>query len=211
MFRASRRDQMLTHFAPITQRPGIDRRMRTAIHRAQRGKHTSRHFALQQTFDKAVADLVQATPVSAEIAEWFRNEKLVPRAKRSWKKIAFNPAVLAVALAVAVIIATAIYKVEERMSDFPGAGMARKMLTVASSTRSGALDPINAEAGALSDLFFMKYRLEHYDVAPEFAHLKASGWNRSYFTGESSWARPPRCSNCLPTGPDQPCKPIAAR
>ncbi|MGZ5003904.1 MAG: hypothetical protein ACXWG7_00110 [Chthoniobacterales bacterium] len=176
IFSTSRRGQVITHFAPITEKPGIDRRMRVAIQRAKRGKHTAKHFSLQQAFDKAVADLVQTTPVSDEIAEWFRNEKLIPRAKRSWKKIAFNPAVLAVALAVAVIIATAIYKVEERMSDFPGADMARKMLTVASSTRSGALDPINVETGSLSDLFFMKYQLEHYDVAPEFAHLRASGW-----------------------------------
>jgi hypothetical protein len=31
-------------------------------------------------------------------------------------------------------------------------------------------------AGALGDLFFMKYRLEHYDVPPEFAELQTVGY-----------------------------------
>ncbi len=80
-FRISRRHQRLTHFAPITERPGIERRMRIAMQRVKRGKHTARHFAFQQSFDRAVADLVQTTPVSDEISEWFRNEKLIPQKK----------------------------------------------------------------------------------------------------------------------------------
>ena len=175
IFRVSRREQIFTHFAPITEKPALDRRMRIAIQRAKRGKHTAKHFSTQQAFDQAVAALVQTTPVSDEIAEWFRNEKLIPQKKRSWKKIAFNPAVLSIAFAVAVIVGTSIYKIEERMKEFPGAATARKMLSIASNTRSGQLDPINAEAGSLGDFFFLKYQLEHYDVAPEFGHLRASG------------------------------------
>ena len=37
------------------------------------------------------------------------------------------------------------------------------------------LDAVETDAGALGDLFFMKYRLEHYDVPPEFADLRAIG------------------------------------
>ena len=37
------------------------------------------------------------------------------------------------------------------------------------------LDPIKTDAGALADLFFMKHRLNHYDVPPEFAELKTIG------------------------------------
>ncbi len=173
-FRISRRAQILTHFAPISEKPGIDRRMRVAVQRAKRGKHAAKHFSVQQSFDKAVAQLVQATPVSQEIAEWFRNEKLIPTAKRSWRKIARNPAVISAALAVAVIVGIAVFIVMERMKEFPGSDTARKMLTIASSTKSGQLDPVNADAGSLGDFFFMKYQLEHYDVAPEFAHLRAS-------------------------------------
>ncbi len=174
LFRISRRGQLLTHFAPITERPGIDRRMRVAVMRVKRGKHTAKQFSLQQSFDKAIADLVQTTPVSQEVAEWFRNEKLIPTAKRRWRKIARNPAVISAALAVAVIVGIGVFIVMERMNEFPGSGTARKMLAIASSTKSGQLDPVNAEAGSLSDFFFMKYQLEHYDVAPEFAHLRAS-------------------------------------
>ena len=37
------------------------------------------------------------------------------------------------------------------------------------------LDPVKTEAGALGDLFYMKHRLNHYDVPPEFADFKTLG------------------------------------
>ena len=173
LFRISRRAQVLTRFAPITEKSGIDRRMRVAVQRIKRGKHTAKQFLLQQSFDKAMADLVQATPVSQEIAEWFQRET-DSDGETELAKIARNPAVMSVALAVVVIVGIAVFIVMERMKEFPGSGTARKMLTIASSTKAGQLDPVSADAGSLGDFFFMKYRLEHYDVAPEFAHLRAS-------------------------------------
>ena len=170
----SRREKMLARFAPITEKHGIERGMRIAILRARKGRHTAKDFSVQQAFDKAVAELVQATPVSQEIAEWFRNEKLIPQSKRTWRKTARNPAVLSAALAVAVIVGVIVFIVMERMKEFPGSETARKLLTIASATKAGQLDPVEAEAGSLGDFFFMKYRLEHYDVAPEFAHLRTS-------------------------------------
>ena len=170
----SKREKVLARFAPITDKPGTERAMRIAVLRARRSGKTAKEFTHQQAFDKAVAALVQETPVSAEIAEWFRNEKLIPQTKRTWRKVARNPAVLSVALAVAVIVGVLVFIVMERMKDFPGAGTARKMLTIASATRAGQLDPLEAEAGSLGDFFFMKYRLEHYDVAPEFSEFRAS-------------------------------------
>ena len=171
----SRRERALARMAPITEKPGTDRRMRIAVLRARRSKMISTQFAYQQTFDRAVAALVQAIPVSTETAEWFRNEKLIPQSKRKWRKVARNPAVLSVAIALAVIIGVITLIVMERMNDFPGSAMARKMLTLASSTRGADLERVETEAGALSDLFFMKYRLEHYEVPPEFADIKTAG------------------------------------
>lgn len=175
LFRISRRERVLSRFAPITEKSGIDRRMRIAVLRARRSSKIGKQFAHQQAFDQAIAELVKATPVTDEISEWFRNEKLIPQKKRSWRKMILNPAVLSVGLAVLVIAGVIALNVMERMREFPGSGTARKLLTVASATRSGQLDPIDARAGSLGDLFFMKYRLEHYDVAPEFAHLRTSG------------------------------------
>jgi hypothetical protein len=37
------------------------------------------------------------------------------------------------------------------------------------------LDPVSTEAGTLSDLFFMKHGLEHYDVPTEFADFRTIG------------------------------------
>ena len=172
----SRRERQLARFAPITDKSGIDRRMRIAVLRARRSSRMSKEFTNQQTFDKAIAALVQTTPVSSEIAEWFRNEKLVPQKKRTWRRVVRNPAFLSAVLALLVIAGIVASMVMERMRDFPGSGTARKLLTVASATRMEQLDRMETDAGSLGDFFFMKFRLEHYDVAPEFASLRTSAW-----------------------------------
>jgi len=86
-----------------------------------------------------------------------------------------NPAVLAISIAVLVIAGVFVFHLIGRLNDFPGLATARKLLTVAGSTRSVTLDPVNADAGTLSDLFFMKHGLEHYDVPPEFADFRTIG------------------------------------
>jgi hypothetical protein len=168
------KSEFLLGCAPITEKPGIDRAMRVAIQRARHGKKAAA-FAQQQAFDAAVAKLVHEIPVDAQVAEWFANESLIPVVQRRWKKILLNPAVIAIALALAVIGGVFAYRVHEHLRDFPGADKARRLLTVASSTRSVLLDPLKTDAGALSDLFFLKHRLEHYDVPPEFAEFKTLG------------------------------------
>jgi hypothetical protein len=163
----------LARCAPITEKPETDRAMRVAIQQIRRGKRATL-FAQQQEFDGAVAKLVRAIPVDA-VAEWFAKESLVPLVKRRWKKILLNPAVLAIALAVAVIGGVFAYRLLEHLHDFPGADRARRLLSVAASTRSVLLDPLQTDAGALSDLFFMKHRLEHYDIPEEFADFRTLG------------------------------------
>lgn len=164
----------LARCAPITEKPGTDRAMRIAIQRARRGKKAA-PFGRQQAFDSAMANLVGAIPVDAQVAEWFASESLVPSVRRSWKKILLNPVVLAIGLAIVVIGGVLTSRLHERLRDFPEAGKARRLLSVAASTRSVLLDPLKTEAGALSDLFFMKHRLEHYDIPPEFAEFRTLG------------------------------------
>ncbi len=88
-------------------------------------------FAQQQAFDAAIARLVRAIPVDAQVAEWFANESLIPLVKRRWKKILLNPVVLAIALAFAVIGGVFAYRVHQHLHDFPGADKARRLLSVA--------------------------------------------------------------------------------
>jgi hypothetical protein len=95
--------------------------------------------------------------------------------KWTWRRIVLNPAVLAISIALLVIAGVFTFQVLGRLSDFPGSATARKLLTVAGSTRSVTLDPVSAEAGTLSDLFFMKHGLEHYDVPDEFADFRTIG------------------------------------
>jgi hypothetical protein len=105
------------------------------------------------------------------------NEKLVAaKRKRNWRKIVADPAVLAIALAFLVILGLCVHFFMQRLNDFPGSDRARKLLTVAASTHFSQLDTVRADAGELGDLFFMKYRLEHYDVPPPFAHFPVVGY-----------------------------------
>jgi hypothetical protein len=78
-------------------------------------------------------------------------------------------------MAVAVIAAISVWKFNERLHEFPGMGEAKKLLVIAGTTRMTQLDALQTDAGALGDFFFMKHRLDHYDVPPEFASLKAVG------------------------------------
>src|SRR5205807_54897 len=65
---------------------------------------------------------------------------------------------------------------DERVNDRAmRAAIHRARLTEASSAHSMMLDPVKTDAGALGDLFFMKHRLAHYDVPPEFADLRTLG------------------------------------
>jgi hypothetical protein len=167
----SHRQRILVQCAPLSDERVNDRAMRAALHRARK----TETFATQQDFDRSVAALVHAIPIPPDITEFFPSETLIAPRGRTWKKQAQHPAFLATAIAVGVIAAVSIFHVVERMKAFPGETTARRLLTVASSAHSMMLDPVKTDAGALGDLFFMKHRLVHYDVPPEFADLRTLG------------------------------------
>src|SRR5213594_1077326 len=166
-----RRQRSLLNCAPISARQLADRPIRSAISRADE----SVEFVDQQNFDRAVARLVRLISIPAESAEWFSEKDLVPASKRTWKNMLRNPAVLAISIAVAVIAGVFVFNFVSHLNDFPGSSTARKLLTVAASTRPVMLYPVSTEAGTLSDLFFMKHGLEHYDVPEEFADFRTIG------------------------------------
>jgi hypothetical protein len=172
MIALSRRHRLFLQFAPISEGRVCDRRMRVALHRARKDEG----FAAQQSFDRAVATLVREIPIPQEIRDWVPSETVVSAPKRSWKRYAQNPAIVATATAIAVIAGIFVFHVIDNLNDFPNEATARKLLGVASSTRSVVLDPVRTDAGELGDLFFMKYRLEHYDVPPEFASFRTLGY-----------------------------------
>ena len=169
--RLLRRRRALLNCAPIGAEHLTDRSMRAAVLR----ENGSEDFVNQQQFDRAVAELIQLVPIPPESAEWFLDTERVRPPKWTWKKIVLNPAVIAISIAVLVIAGVFAFHFLDRLNDFPGSATARKLLTVAGSTRSVMLDPVNADAGTLSDLFFMKHGLEHYDVPEEFADFQTIG------------------------------------
>lgn len=167
----------LAQCAPFSDAQLPDRVMRSAVFRARKHRRTAEHFARQQALDTAIAAIVRDIPVPPATAEWFVNEKLVVSGKRrGWRRTIRHPVVVAIALAVAVIIGIAVHIFMERIEDFPGSGEAKKLLTTAGATRISELEAVRADAGEMGDLFFMKYRLEHYNVPPEFAKFRVLGW-----------------------------------
>jgi hypothetical protein len=166
-----RRQHALLNCAPIRAGQSVERSMRAAISRAD----GSPEFINQQNFDRAAARLVRLIAIPAESAEWFSEKALVPASRWTWKKMMRNPAVLAISIAVAVIAGVFVFNFLSHLNDFPGSATARKLLGTAASTRPVVLDPVNAEAGTLSDLFFMKHGLEHYDVPAEFTDFGTIG------------------------------------
>ena len=167
----SRRDQLLLHCAPLRDEHVNDRALRTAVHHARK----TPGFAVQQNFDKAATALVQAIPIPKEIIEWVPTESFIVPPRKTWKKYVQNPVFLATGIGAAVIAIILIFQLIDRLSRFPGEPTARRLLTTASSTRSMILDPVKTNAGSLGDYFFMKHRLAHYDVPPDFADLKTLG------------------------------------
>jgi hypothetical protein len=166
-----RRRRALLNCAPISHDHLTDRSMRAAVSR----ENGSDEFVSQQNFDRAVAELIRLVPIPAESAEWFLEKEAVRAPRWKWRKIVLNPAVLAISIALLVIAGVFAFHLLDRLNDFPGSATARKLLTVAGSTRSVMLDPVSAEAGTLSDLFFMRHGLEHYDVPDEFADFQTIG------------------------------------
>lgn len=167
----SRRDKMMLHCAPLREEHVDDRALRTAVHHARKAPT----YATQQDFDKAAAALVQAIQIPKEIVEWVPTETFIAPRRPGWKKYAQNPVFLATGIAAIVIAVILIFQLIDRLNRFPGQTTAQRLLITASSNKSMMLDPLKTTAGALGDFFFMKHRLAHYDVPPEFEELKTLG------------------------------------
>ncbi len=171
----SRRKRDLIEVAPISDAPPSDRAMRSALESARTIPEAAASFTAQQQFDHALAKLAGTIPIPEEVAQWSTNAALIKGAKRSWKKTAGHPAILATALAILVLAGIGIFFFVERLHEFPGSATAKKMLMAANSARRSQFEPLNTDAINLGDYFFMKFQLEHFDIPIQFADFRASG------------------------------------
>ncbi len=171
MPRLTRRQRMFVNCAPFNDARIDDRAMRAAVFRVRKADE----FAHQRAFDRAIAAVAEATPIPDEVTEWLSKGTFVAAPRRTWKQMLRNPVVAAIGIAVLVIAGILVFKLVDRLNQFPGEVKARHLLGVAASAKSVLLDPVKTEAGSLGDYFFMKHRLPHYDVPAEFAELKTLG------------------------------------
>lgn len=171
----SRRKRALIECAPISDAPPSDRAMRSALESARTIPEAAASLTAQQQFDQALAGLVSRIQIPAKAAEWFVNANLIRREKRSWKKTARHPAILATALAVLVMAGIGVFFFVEHLHEFPGSETAKRLLAFADATPRYPFEPLNTDAINLGDYFFMKSQLEHYDVPMQFADFRARG------------------------------------
>ncbi len=171
----SRRKRDLIECAPISDELPSDRAMRSALETAQTIPEAAASLSAQHQFDVALAGLVRTIAIPKAAEEWFVNAALIKGAKRSWRKTARHPAILATALAVLVMAGIAIFFFVERLHEFPGSVTAKKLLVVAGTSRRAEFDRLNTDAINLGDYFFMKNQLEHFDVPMQFADFRANG------------------------------------
>ncbi|MEO8440035.1 MAG: hypothetical protein ABI540_07415 [Spartobacteria bacterium] len=169
----TRRKRALIECAPISDAPASDRAMRSALETARTIPEAAANLSAQHYFDVALAGLVQQIPIPKAAEEWFVNGALIRGPKRSWKKTARHPAMLATALAVLVLAGIAIFFFVEQIHNFPGSETAKKLLAFANTTRRYQFDQLNTDAINLGDYFFMKSQLEHYDIPMQFADFRA--------------------------------------
>ena len=126
-----RGQRALLNCAPIGEERLADRAMRAAVSRA----NGSTDFVNQQSFDRAVAEIVRLIPIPPETSEWFSEKDFVVGSRWTWKKMMRNPAVLATSIAVVVIAGVFVFQLLTSLNEFPGSATARRLLTVAASTR----------------------------------------------------------------------------
>ena len=105
----SRRKRALIECAPISEAPPSDRAMRSALETARTIPEAAASLTAQHQFDVALAGVVRRIEIPKEAKEWFVNGALIKGSKRSWKKTARHPAILATALAVLVLAGTGIF------------------------------------------------------------------------------------------------------
>ena len=171
----SRRKRALLDCAPISDAPPNDRAMRSALETARTIPEAAASLTTQQQFDQALAKLARQIDIPKSAEEWFVNVALIKGARRSWKKTARHPAMLATALAVLVMAGVSVYFLVERLQEFPGSATAKKLLVVANNSRRTQFEALNTDAINLGDYFFMKFQLEHCDVPMSLADLRATG------------------------------------
>jgi hypothetical protein len=171
----SRRKRALLECAPISETPPSDRAMRSALETARTIPEAAAALTAQHQFDVALANLVSRIPIPREAEEYFVNAALIKGAKRSWKRTVGHPAILATVLAVLVLAGTGVFFFMERLHEFPGSETAKRLLSVAGSSRRSDFESLNTDAINLGDYFFMKFQLEHFDVPIQFADLRARG------------------------------------
>lgn len=151
-------------------------RIQKAVRFAEQHGELRAKLEQQRHFDRHIAAEVRAItppPTLPAVLSTFQPQD--GDTHGSIRSILKQPAILAVAIGLFVLVGLFIRERVRLMDSFPGHEAVARMIVTTDEMSGIELEPVNTQAGKLGDWFFLKYGLEHYDPPREFAHLETAG------------------------------------
>lgn len=168
-------------------RPGkkLDPRIIKAVRFAEGDPTLAQMLSDQMDFDEQMVDAIHFIKPPDDLRQKLAELSAETMAERKpVHRHLLNPAVLAIAFGVLVIIGFLVWNEIERRADFPGRGAVEKLLDITSSMNGTELEPTTLPAGQLGDAVFMK-GFEGFALPAEFASVPAVGWRVFKHQGHS--------------------------
>lgn len=159
-------------------RPGkkLDPRIIKAVRFSESDPTLARMLSDQMDFDEQMVDAIHFIKPPADLRE--KLNALTAEAAAAGTPVhrhLLNPAVLAIAFGVLLIIGFLVWSEMESLEDFPGRGTVEKLLEITGTMNGTEFEPTSLPAGQLGDAVFMK-GFEGFAVPAEFASVPAVGW-----------------------------------
>lgn len=160
-------------------RPGkkLDPRIIKAVRLAESDPTLARMLGDQMDFDEQMVDAIHFIKPPADLREKLDvlTAEAAAAAGTPVRRHLFNPAVLAIAFGVLLIIGFLVWSGMESLADFPGRGTVEKFIEITGTMNGTELEPTSLPAGQLVDAVFMK-GFEGFALPAEFASVPAVGW-----------------------------------
>ena len=149
------------------------------VAKAVRSAAASPALAAQVTADTEWHSAMAQIALPEELALWNPGEPPRP----CLRALVFQPAVLAIVLALLVVVGVTVYFAKNRMGDFNGKETVMAFVEAAGAAEDSAFEPIPPTAAEKLDDWFVLKGFEGYAVPPQLANAKALGCRISRYKG----------------------------
>jgi hypothetical protein len=167
---AKKAEILLRLARPGSEKSG-DRATLKAVRWAEKDERSRRLFEEQRLLDRRILDILTTVTLPETLSARVADAKAMKR--HEWRRAI--PSLLAVLLALAVLGGLLVFYGMQRAKNFVGKDAALEMIQTTDEMNGLELEPVSMNAGGVGDWLFLNHNLEHYDVPPAFAGLKAVG------------------------------------